>query len=330
MGQKIFSVLLITQVALGLLFSIAFSIYWHRKERKNKINSDLIHAWFHGLIRYWLAFSVSTYGFAKIMKTQFDHSYYTDDTVVRQLNGFELTWNYFSHSYVFAVIIALCQLIGSILLLFRRTTLLGALILLPVMINILLINFFFDITPGALLNSIVYTIGLLYLFLLRWADFKSVLFKTASRLPPVRLGILKYILRSLAITLAFIMIYILVNRDRPSVLAGKWKVDQYIRNGDTVPENLWITDPTVWKNIYIEDFGKLILSPNPYVYDVDRAQWANFKYDPSKQELQLFVERGWTEMDTIVIGVSNYNKNQMQWNTIFKKDTLFIKLSKVY
>jgi hypothetical protein len=46
------------------------------------------------------------YGFAKILKTQFAVSYLRNDTPAGQLNGFELTWNYFGHSYWLAVIIA--------------------------------------------------------------------------------------------------------------------------------------------------------------------------------------------------------------------------------
>lgn len=187
---KVYKVLMITSLTLGFL-CIFFSIYWHVKERKSSMNSDLLHGWFRGIIRYWLAFSISAYGFAKIMKTQFDNPHYRDDMVIGQLSGFQLTWNYFGHSYTLAVIIGLCQIFGSILLLFRKTELLGTLILLPVMINIFLINFFFDIPTAAFINSIIYTLALLYLLLLRWDDLKAVFWQTASKIRPIKLGLLK-------------------------------------------------------------------------------------------------------------------------------------------
>ena len=46
------------------------------------------------------------------------------------------------------------QLGGCLLLLYRRTRLLGVMILLPVMSNILFINVFYGINPGALNTSV--------------------------------------------------------------------------------------------------------------------------------------------------------------------------------
>jgi hypothetical protein len=196
------------------------------------------------------------------------------------------------------------------------------------MMNIVLINFFFDIPTAAFLNSIGYTVALLYLLLLRWDDLKFVLWQSSSKLQPLKLGFLKYVFRIAAIGLAFGMIYYLVKPHPQHPFEGKWKVDQFIRNGDTAQNNAWITDGTIWKNIYVEDFGKLILSSNPYVFEKDRAQWADFKYEPVKRELQLIIERGWTEKDTTIVNVSNYDQKEMQWSTIFKGDTLFLALSK--
>jgi hypothetical protein len=125
------------------------------------------------MLRYWLALEIATYGFAKILKTQFARSYIRENTPVVQLNGFELTWNYFAHSYPLAVIIGLLQIGGAILLLFRRTTLFGVVILLPIMLNIVLINLFYHIAAGAFMNSVLFTLGLLYLLLLRRSALRS-------------------------------------------------------------------------------------------------------------------------------------------------------------
>lgn len=190
LGQNFFSYTLLVQALLSLLFALAYSVYWQRREIKNRINSGKLHAWMRGILRYWLALEICTYGFAKILKTQFGIEYYRDDTPVGQLNGFNLTWNYFAHSYTLAVIIASIQIGGSILLLFRRTTLLGAAILLPVMINIVLINLFFDISAGAFMNSVLFSLGLLFLILLHRSALIGVFLRTGSDLPVPRLGFL--------------------------------------------------------------------------------------------------------------------------------------------
>ncbi|MDJ1498266.1 hypothetical protein QNI19_35350 [Cytophagaceae bacterium DM2B3-1] len=58
----------------------------------------------------------------------------TSDKVANQLNGFELTWLYFGYSYSLALTIGLIQLIGAIVVLYKRSSLLGLFFLLPTII----------------------------------------------------------------------------------------------------------------------------------------------------------------------------------------------------
>jgi len=328
--QHLYSYMLWAQALISLLFAVAYSVYWQRKEIKNRINSGKLHAWFRGILRYWLVFEICTYGFAKILKTQFGITYNRDDMPVGRLNGFELTWNYFAHSYTFAVIIASFQIGGSILLLFRRTTLLGAAILLPVMVNILLINFFYDISPGALMNSVLFSLGLLFLLLLQRSALIGVFLRTGSDLPEPRLGFFKYLFRFLAVACAFGLIFYFTTLNPPSPLAGKWRVDRLIRNGDTVTANKWLADSTAWTTVYMEGYGYLGLCPNPYVYDDDRSTWASYKYDSSKQQLRLiFSGSKPKKKDTVFAAVSHFDGRHMQWKGVMGKDTLLFLLSKV-
>jgi hypothetical protein len=94
------------------------------------------------------------------------------DEKLGNLSGEWLTWHYFGFSYTFGLIVAVAQVGGSILLLFRKTRLLGAILLLPVLLNILFINIFYGLNAGATLQSVVLSLGLIYLFSL---DFKRIL-----------------------------------------------------------------------------------------------------------------------------------------------------------
>ncbi|HXB32616.1 MAG TPA: hypothetical protein VNV35_04310 [Puia sp.] len=330
LGQKFFAYTLLGQALISLLFAVVYSIYWQRKEIKNRINSGKLHAWMRGILRYWLVLVICTYGFAKVLKTQFGTTYTVDDMPVGRLNGFELTWNYFGHSYAFALIIAFCQIGGSILLLFRRTTLLGAAILLPVMINIVLINFFYDISPGAFMNSVLFSLGLLFLLLLSWSALVAVFLPTGSELPEPRLGFFRFLFRFLAVACAFGLIYYFTTLKPPTPLAGKWTVDRLIRNGDTIKANTWLADSTAWTTVYIEDYGYLGLCPNPYVYDDDRSTWAGYKYDSSKQQMRLiFSHEKPDRRDTVIASVSHFDGRHMQWKGVIGKDTLLFLLSKV-
>ena len=62
-----------------------------------------------------------------------------------KLAGLELTWTYFGFSHGMSAIIAFAQIGGSVLLLFRKTALLGVCLLLPVLLNIILIDIFYEI-----------------------------------------------------------------------------------------------------------------------------------------------------------------------------------------
>jgi hypothetical protein len=93
-------------------------------------------------IRYFSAFMLYMYGVSKLAHFQFNMSAQLAQRPIGSLNGYQLTWFYHGYSRVYASILGLTQVAGATLLLFRKTTLLAAVIMLPVMANILLINVF--------------------------------------------------------------------------------------------------------------------------------------------------------------------------------------------
>jgi hypothetical protein len=101
-------------------------------------------------LRYISAYLVLTYGTRKLIGGgQFALGPALSSRLVGSLSGFELTWFYYGYSHVYGIILGLTQILGGVLLLFRRSALLGAAVLAPVMANILMINIFFHIALGA-------------------------------------------------------------------------------------------------------------------------------------------------------------------------------------
>ncbi len=326
LGLPLFAILLFGQLVTGIAFGIGFSIPWHQRERLNRIDSGKIHAWLQGILRYWLAMMISYYGFGKLLRTQFATSFKRADIPVGQLNGFELTWNYFGHSYPLAVIIGLLQIGGAILLLFRRSTLFGVVLLLPMMVNIVLINLLYKIAAGAFMNSILFTLGLLHLLLLHRSALMKV-FWAPSELSPVRLGFLKQIFRFLAIGTTFGTIFYFVSKSPTSPLAGKWTVDRMVCNGDTVKTNAWLTDPTAWTTIYIEERSALTLCPNPYIFEKQRSRAANYIYDNNLKQMKVIFSNNGN--DTTRFQVLHADDHRMQWDGIIDRDTVSMLLSRV-
>jgi hypothetical protein len=93
-------------------------------------------------LRYFCAFMLYMYGTSKLLHLQFNLESELAPRAIGSLTGYQLTWYYFGYSRVYANVLGLTQVAGATLLLFRKTTLIGAVAMLPVMGNILLINIF--------------------------------------------------------------------------------------------------------------------------------------------------------------------------------------------
>jgi hypothetical protein len=119
-------------------------------------------------LRYLSSFLILTYAIRKLIGSgQFGLAQALSTRPVGTLSGFELTWYYYGYSHAYGLILGLTQAVGGILLLFRRTALLGAAVLIPVMANILMINVFFTIAVGA---EIVAALVLISCLLMLWQE----------------------------------------------------------------------------------------------------------------------------------------------------------------
>lgn len=108
----------------------------------------------------------------------------------------------------FGIIIAIVQIGGSFLLLFRKTLLLGAIILFSFLLNLMLINILYPMNAGALLQSVILTVGILFLLLLHHKILVACFIQAISNRPYASLQnpMPKNILRIAAITLSMLFI----------------------------------------------------------------------------------------------------------------------------
>jgi len=104
-------------------------------------------------LRYLSAFLLFTYALSKMLGRQFTLPPEVALRPAGSLSGYQLAWLYYGHSHAYALILGLIQLGGGALLLFRKTALLGAALMLLVMTNIVMINVFFHIAWGAMGTS---------------------------------------------------------------------------------------------------------------------------------------------------------------------------------
>ena len=99
------------------------------------------------IICYYLAFVFLKYGVDKVFKTQF---YLPEPNILYTPFGYLtkdiLFWSSMGSSYFYSVSLGILELIVAILLLFHQTRILGLFLSLAVLLNIVLINFGFDIS----------------------------------------------------------------------------------------------------------------------------------------------------------------------------------------
>lgn len=200
-------------VGISLLGSLLFPIVWNYLEKKQKIESEKIYGFLYCGIRYFLAFNLASFGWKKFYGLQFVVPTEISNMPMNQQSGEWLTWFYFGYSHTFGIIIALIQIIGGYLLLFRRTILFGSVILFSLLLNLTLINFFYNMNAGALMQSVLLTIGILFLILLDYKKLIVFFLKAKSNLPSLSYNnsFFKNLIRVSAIVLSLLFTIYLKN-----------------------------------------------------------------------------------------------------------------------
>jgi uncharacterized membrane protein YphA (DoxX/SURF4 family) len=120
---------------------------WRREYRT-------LYAWLLVVVRFTLVSILFAYGISKIFDLQFSPP---DVRVLTERYGdsspMELMWTFVGYSVPYTVFSGLVEVIPGVLLLFRRTAVLGALMAAAVMLNVALLNFCYDV-PVKLYSSL--------------------------------------------------------------------------------------------------------------------------------------------------------------------------------
>jgi hypothetical protein len=177
--------LIFSLVGISFIGSLIYPFFWHYRENKTLADATKIYGFIYGLIRYSVAFNLARFGWAKAFGLQFNVPETIASQPINQLSGEWLTWFYFGYSPTFGLIVAAIQIGGGLLLLFRRTLLLGSVILFSFMLNLTLINIFYQMNLGGLLQSILLTIGILFLMFLDFNKLVDLFLKAKSTLPTI-------------------------------------------------------------------------------------------------------------------------------------------------
>lgn len=169
-------------VGVSLLIGLFFPFIWQFLENKKKADSTKIYGLIYAIIRFTIAFNLMCFGWKKVFGLQFVVPNEIASQPMNQQSGEWLTWYYFGYSHTFGLITAAIQIMGSYFLLFRKTMLLAAIVLFSFMLNLTLINIFYNMNVGALLQSVVITISILFLILIDYQRLVVFFLKTKSNI----------------------------------------------------------------------------------------------------------------------------------------------------
>jgi hypothetical protein len=228
--------------------------------------------WLTFSLRLAVATAMLGYGMAKLVGGQFSPP---DDMRMLQTFGdaspMGLLWTFMGHSAVYSGFTGVAELLGGVLLLSRRTATLGALIVVGVMANVVMLNFCYDV-PVKLFSS----------RLLLWALFLVALdrrrlfavFTNSGRCEPrimaplfqrPRLHLAGQVLKALmGLTLVLgVVLGPMAMRDGTAEqgttgeLQASYEVQSFERNGEPVPP--LVTDDERWHRVIIASWDRFVV-----------------------------------------------------------------------
>ncbi len=150
-------------ITLFILVAVAFlgCIVWTISDSKRK-SYDTCYYWLTVVIRFYVAFMLMNYGVIKLVHGQMPPP--SLSKLMRPLGEFSpmgLAWTFLGFSKGYNIFMGIVEIL-AVLLLFRRTMVLGACITLATSVNIMTINYFYDV-PVKMISTALF---LLSLFLL--------------------------------------------------------------------------------------------------------------------------------------------------------------------
>ncbi len=216
-------------------------------------------------VRYFLVLTMFLYGFAKVLTLQFSElSNFDLIKPYGDSSPMGLLWNFMEYSNTYTIFSGIVEIFAGILLLFRRTVVLGALLITAIMLNVFMMNISYDI-PVKLYSLILFIMGG---FILAPDIKRTMQFFVLNKIvqPKIinpyfskqKLKTAAIIIKSLIICfLVFSSINFLTKRQQKrdwaaskSALYGIYEVEEFIKNRDTLLP--LITDTIRWKRLVID------------------------------------------------------------------------------
>lgn len=241
------------------IISLAGCLSWSALSTRKQYNT--LFAWTITLVRYALVFYMFSYGLAKIALMQMP-----SPSLLRLMQPYGesspmgLAWTFVGASPAFSIFTGTVEVLGGLLLLFRRTTVFGTLFSMTVIANILVMNLCYDIPVKLFsMHLLAACVFIISPFISQvWNFFFTGRAVVAKKYTPVFIKhpLARTISKLLVgVGLGFLMLNNLNDRNTAKpVLYGIYNVDVFIMDGDTLAALM--TDTNRWQFITVDKWNR--------------------------------------------------------------------------
>lgn len=262
---------------LVLIAALVYGVIRYLRFRKSDALQPDLLAPFNMLLVFLLAWDLYSFGWQKIFHLQMVVPLGMLDLPFNDLDGETLTWAYFRRSYPFTVTIGLAQMASSAMLLFKRTRLLGLIMLVPVLLNIILIDTFYHLHTWVLVHALVLMSGVAYLLYQYRAGLVAFFFRVAPTLMPLRKT--SWVISLLILTLPLVLLLTYSQPDLHPQFTGKYKVKDLHVNG--APQQAHSFRDSVLTVMYMDLQDDIVLEFNHY----NNRYIGTYQYDEASQRI---------------------------------------------
>ena len=318
-----FAARLLAYVLFAILISIL--LFWKNIEKITKQSSHSLLGLVNSIMAFALAFHFTKWGLLKILHLHVTASLGLMEMPMTMVSGEKQLSHFFGQSYPMVCILGLLEISGAVFILFRKTKLLGIMILFVMTANIILIDILYYV-PDPLFEAITLLIGVLYLAYQDKEKIINFFFSANENLPKFNFNstILKNTLRLSAI---FIPIILLTPRYRTQYrenLTGKYNILKMTINGNN--KIIDQSSDTTFSKVYF-DLGDFFIFTNS---NFKKRQIGHFTINNATREFETTWQYPTGLNNNFKAKVTELDKdNRMKLSGIMGKDTLEMELEKM-
>jgi hypothetical protein len=312
-------------IAAGILLTaVANAFYLGFRKSLAPSRSSAILAFWQGVIRYSIALDLTMIGCQKLFRLQFSTPLGRLDMPFNSFSPEDLTWAYFGQSRVFVCIIGGIQILGSFLLLFSRTRLVGVFVLLPVMLNIILLNACYHMEWGESIQAIELMIALCYLLFCEYPRLVDFFFRAKADVPSIRVQsrLLRSIVRLSVPAIPLLLIGHYGSPDKNPWLTGRYSVSHLQINRQDVKANS--CSDSVLTLVYFDQGNDCVFEYNSQ----QRRLIGSYRLDHTRSHLTVVWRYPKNVHDTLMATLSTPGAQNKYLIGKMGKDSLRIELSK--